>query len=43
VASFPVLSLFVIGCLGLATLWSIGYGVSLVWRGLRRRPERNWP
>ena len=43
VASFPVLSLFVIGCLGLATLWSIGYGVSLVWRALRRRPERNWP
>ena len=43
VASFPVLSLFVIGCLGLATLWSIGYGVSLVWRAIRRRPERNWP
>ena len=43
VASFPVLSLFVIGCLGLATLWSIGYGVSLVWRALRRRPDRNWP
>ena len=43
VASFPVLSLFVIGCLGLATLWSIGSGVSLVWRALRRRPDRNWP
>jgi hypothetical protein len=42
-ASFPVLSLFVLGCLGLATLWSIGYGVSLVWRAIRRRPERNWP
>jgi hypothetical protein len=43
VASFPVLSLFVMGCLGLATLWSIGYGVSLVWRALRCRPDRNWP
>ncbi len=43
VASFPVLSLVALSCLGLATLWSIGFGVSLVWRALRRRPRRNWP
>jgi len=43
VVSFTWLGLVVLASLGLATLWSIGFGVSLVWRALRRRPERNWP
>jgi hypothetical protein len=43
VLSVPWFGLVVLGCLGLATLWSIGFGVSLVWRALRRQPERNWP
>ena len=41
VVSFPVLSLVALSCLGLATLWSIGFGVSLVWRAIRRL-MRNW-
>jgi len=43
VVSFTWLGLVVLASLGLATLWSIGFGVSLVLRALRRRPERNWP
>jgi len=35
--------LVILGTLFLATLWSIGYGVSLVWLALRRWAERNWP
>ncbi len=40
---FTLLALVILGFFFLATLWSIGYGVSLVWRALRRWAERNWP